>query len=73
MSVGEGVCVGSTGVRVFAGVGSGVAVVVGVSVGVREAEGVESPSTCSPLFNTTNDLFKVIKFPFSSVTEMLNW
>ena len=38
----------------------------GVLLGVIDAEGVESPNTCSPLFNTTKLRFKVKIPPFSS-------
>ena len=46
---------------------AGVAVIEGLEVGVSEAEGVDSPKTLSPLFNTINSLVTVIKLPFPSL------
>ena len=56
--VGEGLTVGeSVGVMVE---------IVGEGEGVRDAEGVDSPNTLSPLFKTINLRLMVIVLPFSS-------
>ena len=80
--VGVGGCGVGVGVSVGVGVkvGSDVGVIEisadGVAVGVREAEGVASPKTASPLLRTANWRLKVTFLPYLSVlsiTTSLNY
>ena len=63
--VGESIIVGDKeGSGVNETLMEGVGVVdIGVSVGVKEAEGVASPKTRSPLFKTKNFLVIEVSFP----------
>ena len=60
-----------TGVIVACTVGAGVVVVTTEIVGVREAEGVDSPKTLSPLLRTTNFRVTVTRLPKLSYPFML--
>ncbi len=64
-----GTVVGEAGLTVGVRLRVGVGEIIGD--GVREADGVDSPSTASPLLRTINFLVTVIRFPLSSFPWML--